>query len=337
VRTREPADSLRTLCEAYAVRMPPGQYFSHLTAAQLWGFPLPRRLEAASPLHVSVGAPSREPRMRVVVGHRGTAGAGIRLLGTLPVLAPADTWFQLARFLEPDDLIAAGDRLFRWRDHLVTRDELAEAGERMRQQAGGIRKARLALREIRENSNSPRETKLRLEVLRAGFPEPELNGEIALGNGRRTWGDLVFQRWGTLMEFDGKRSPLSAVERMPLPAASARAKPRKVATTWPRGGEGAWKLVLPARQRDDRNRDHACGDGPGGRHRRLELAGLLSAHPTDALRHVDLVLELRECGDQFGPCALNLGLAVQAAPLGGAARVVSGHSLRLPSRRRRRS
>jgi very-short-patch-repair endonuclease len=203
VRTPGPVDSLRGLCEAYAARMPPGQYFSHLTAAQLWGFPLPRRLEGA-PLHVSVAAPAREPRMRGVVGRRGTAGAGIRLLFALPVLAPADTWFQLARFLGPDELIVAGDRLFKWRDHLVTRAELAEAGERLSQQAG-IRRARLALRELRENSNSPRETRLRLEVLRAGFPEPELNGEIVLGDGRRTWGDLVFRKWRTLLEFDGEQ------------------------------------------------------------------------------------------------------------------------------------
>jgi len=202
VRTDSAPSSVRRLCEAYAARMPASQYFSHVTAAQLWGFPLPRHVEAPSPLHVSTAALAREPRMKGVVGHRGVAGADVRLLSGLPVLAPAETWIQLAPFLEFDDLIAAGDRLFKWRDHLCTRAELATALTRMTQQAG-IRKARAALRDIRENSNSPRETKLRLQALRAGFPEPELNGEIRLSNGKRTWGDLVYRNFGTLMEFDG--------------------------------------------------------------------------------------------------------------------------------------
>lgn len=204
VRVAQPPTSVRPLCEAYAARMPASQYFSHLTAAQLWGFPLPKAFETASPLHVSAVPPSREPRVKGVVGHRGTAGAGIRLIFGLPVLAPSETWLQLAPLLDLDDLIAAGDRLFKWRDHLATRAELADAIERMTQQSG-IRKARAAARELRAGSNSPRETRLRLEVLRAGFPEPELNGEILLRNGKRTWGDLVFRRYGTLLEFDGEQ------------------------------------------------------------------------------------------------------------------------------------
>jgi very-short-patch-repair endonuclease len=184
--------------------MPASQYFSHVTAAQLWGFPLPRRLESPAPLHVSAAAPSREPRMKGVAGHRGPSGAGIRLIFGLPVLAPAETWIQLAAFLQLDDLIAAGDRLFKWRDHLVTHDEFDDAMKRMTQQSG-LRKAKAAAREMRDDSNSPRETKLRLQVVRAGFPEPELNGEIRLTSGKRTWGDLVYRRFGTLIEFDGEQ------------------------------------------------------------------------------------------------------------------------------------
>jgi hypothetical protein len=204
VRTVGAPSSLRALCEAYAARMPASQYFSHLTAARLWGFPLPRALELAAPLHVSAVRPAREPRMKGVVGHRGPVGADIRLLFGFPVLAPSETWLQLAPLLRLDDLIAAGDRLFKWRDQLATREELEAAFGRMAQQPG-IRMARRALRELREDSNSPRETKLRLQVLRAGYPEPELNGEIRLSNGKRTWGDLVFRRYGTLMEFDGEQ------------------------------------------------------------------------------------------------------------------------------------
>jgi hypothetical protein len=184
--------------------MPDAQFFSHATAALLWGFPLPRRLEAVPPLHVSAVAPAREPRTKGVIGHRAPAGVRIDLLKGLPVLGPVETWCQLAPLLELDELIAAGDRLFRWRDHLVALPEVDAVLRRMSQQAG-IRKARIALRQVRPDSNSPRETKLRLQVARAGFPEPELNGELLLPGGEKTWGDLVFRRWGTLMEFDGQQ------------------------------------------------------------------------------------------------------------------------------------
>lgn len=64
VRTSAPPSGVRALCEALAVRMSDAQFFSHTTAALLWGFPLPRHLETAPPLHVSAVAPAREPRMK---------------------------------------------------------------------------------------------------------------------------------------------------------------------------------------------------------------------------------------------------------------------------------
>jgi hypothetical protein len=208
VRTPSPPGDLRALCSAYLARMPRGQYFSHVTAALLWGFPLPLALERDPTLHVSATPPSREPRMHGVVGHRGLGDPPLALIGLLPVLGPCETWCQLGAVLELDDLIAAGDRLFRWRDHLATRAELASAMARMTQQAG-MRRVRAALPELREDSNSPRESKLRLEVIRAGFPEPEPNGHIRLSNGKETRGDLVFRRFRTILEFDGEQHRLT--------------------------------------------------------------------------------------------------------------------------------
>lgn len=202
--TPEHRARLMYVCTAYASRMPDTQYFSHLTAAMLWGIPLPHRLEGELPVHVSAMPGSREPRMRGVAGHRGSEGADLFFIGGLRVLGPCDTWCQLGRLLGTDELIIAGGRLFQWRDHLTTPEQLAKTIERMSQQAG-IRNVRRALGELREDSNSPREVALQLQVKRAGFPEPELNGEIWLSNGKRTWGDLVFRKYKTLMEFDGKQ------------------------------------------------------------------------------------------------------------------------------------
>jgi hypothetical protein len=47
---------------AYMTRMAPGQAFSHLTAARIWGIPLPHEFSVAEGVHVSVRdpAPRRE-------------------------------------------------------------------------------------------------------------------------------------------------------------------------------------------------------------------------------------------------------------------------------------
>ena len=51
--------------------------------------------------------------------------------------------------------------------------------------------------------SSPKETELRLDVIAAGFPDPEPNGVITLRSGRKTHGDLVFRGWKVLLEYDG--------------------------------------------------------------------------------------------------------------------------------------
>jgi hypothetical protein len=49
----------------------------------------------------------------------------------------------------------------------------------------GLRKAKEAIRLVRVGCDSPQETLLRLAVLRAGQPEPELNVPIVAADGTR--------------------------------------------------------------------------------------------------------------------------------------------------------
>lgn len=49
--------------------MPPDQFFSLLTAAQLLGLPLPLKFSTDTTLHVTAFEPARPPRMAGVVGH----------------------------------------------------------------------------------------------------------------------------------------------------------------------------------------------------------------------------------------------------------------------------
>lgn len=185
-----------------------GQCFSHVTAARLWGLPLPAAFEADARLHVSTSG--REPTRHGVVGHRITAARDVRFHLGLPVSAPCDAWCELAavaldkRALTIDDLIATGDRLVGWPEPLATLDEI-DAAIRRRSRSRGIRSVRLARRELRVGSASLRETRLRLLVLRAaaGYPEPEPNGPIDLSTGVRTHGDLVFRAFKVILEYDG--------------------------------------------------------------------------------------------------------------------------------------
>ncbi|MGR0221059.1 hypothetical protein [Agromyces sp. ZXT2-6] len=146
-----------------------------------------------------------------MVGHRITAKRELRLhLGFL-VSGPADAWCELSSARAPDgtrptldELIAAGDRLLAWSDPLATSEEVQRAMARFAK-SRGIRSIMAAEPHLRPGSASPRETQLRVAVLAApaGFPEPECNGEIVLGSGSRTHGDLVFREYRVVLEYEG--------------------------------------------------------------------------------------------------------------------------------------
>src|SRR5690606_16484271 len=57
------------LCRAYQERMRSGVAFSHLTAATLYGLPLPLYLQSRGELHVTVKAGRRPPEGQSIVGH----------------------------------------------------------------------------------------------------------------------------------------------------------------------------------------------------------------------------------------------------------------------------
>ena len=207
VRTAAFDLDLIELCRTYAERMPQGHYFSDVTAARLWGIPLPTATDDR--LHVTAPHPRREPRMQGVVGHRVAADADVRLLGDLPVSSPSDTWCRLGTVLRHDDLIAAGDRLLGWPQPLATLEEVHDALRRFGRRRGS-RALHAARRELRPGSGSPRETSLRLAATRAGFPEPECNGKIQLSDDSETWGDLVYREWRVVFEWDGEDHRLVA-------------------------------------------------------------------------------------------------------------------------------
>ena len=203
VESEDPYDRQRqqrvVRARQYAPRLHSGHFFSHQTAASIWGAPLP--LEFASTgeiadavdleLHVSAFGHIPFPRTSGVKGHRTLQ----RLTAwsdhdELRVSTPAATWVALGT-LPLFDLIALGDFFCRrWRpgygrpdagrEPLATIDQLhamLEAGRRQ-----GAARLREAIGAVREDSWSPRESHVRCILVAAGFRSPNSTSTSSTGS-----------------------------------------------------------------------------------------------------------------------------------------------------------
>ncbi|WP_374947379.1 hypothetical protein [Agreia sp.] len=190
-RLASSAPTLRQRCLAWQSIAPAESYISHSTAALLYGCPLPRRLERAADIHVTVARPLRPPRARGIVGHstapRTQAWHGSR---GLRMCTAEQTWLDLATQLNLLELVAAGDYLLRGfrepdgtRRPFTTRQRLREAASA---HSGRRQRALIAeaLDAVRERVDSPKETELRLLLQKAGFPELIVNEPVRDDNGR---------------------------------------------------------------------------------------------------------------------------------------------------------
>ncbi|GGE91469.1 hypothetical protein [Mycetocola zhadangensis] len=203
---------VRTLARAYALRMRPVEFFSHHTAATLWGAPI--AIPTPIAIDVCVFRGNAIPRSRGVRGHRAdhrttamtTTRAGMRLA------SPASVWASLGT-LPVDDLVVVGDYFCRrWRHGflrpkagappLTTRERLAAALAASRRV--GAARLREALELIREDSWSPRESLCRVVLVRAGLPEPLLNMDVDGPLGFLACVDMVYPRYRIAIEYQGQ-------------------------------------------------------------------------------------------------------------------------------------
>ena len=187
-------------CLAYAAKMPSSWTFSHVTAARIHGIPLPRRLENDPRVHVTALG-ERAPRGAGVAGHTTRRIPQVHVSHDVRVTAAVRTWTDLAPQLSLDELVIAGDRLLGIPTPLATVDEiLAEVGAHAARR--GHRLLARAVQLVREGSRSPRESRVRLTLVRGGLPEPELNAAIPLLR-RVVHGDLVYREQRVLLEYEG--------------------------------------------------------------------------------------------------------------------------------------
>lgn len=183
---RDLPDELIWNARALSLRMSRGQAFGGVTAAQLYGLPLPLARSGSPVLSVAASGDSRIPRLRGVESARiDSAFFAIRghicrdfergEIFELPILRPDFLFAQLASSLEPYDLVALGDAIVT--RGLATVDDLrsvsaASTGRR------GARAMRWAVPQVRVGALSRPETLLRALMVSAGFPEPAINTPI---------------------------------------------------------------------------------------------------------------------------------------------------------------
>lgn len=202
--------ALLARCGALAVALGGDPIFTHLTAARLWPVPLPPDL-AEQDLHIGVLPPARPPRRRGVQAHKlldPRARVGRR--HGCRIVDPATMFCQLAFVLPLADLIAVGDALIQapvyphplddrpW----LTEQELVErvAVFRGRGKAAAAR----AVGRVRPGVESRPESLVRVAVVDAGLPEPEVNVSITGSRGEFLGrADLVYRRWRVIVEYDG--------------------------------------------------------------------------------------------------------------------------------------
>ncbi|WP_157078971.1 hypothetical protein [Herbiconiux solani] len=209
---RETPEGLEARCDAYLVRLRGSQAFSHLTAAALWGVPLPGRVESDPRIHVCAFGGTR-PRLRGVVGHEtDDPDARVVIRDGRPVVDAVAAWIQIAALLSLDELVAAADHLVLTPRRCAPEDPRpyvtrAELAARLQGFLGrGRARALAALELVRDGAESSRETAMRLDLVRHGLPEPRLNLRITDRDGVPIgFGDLVYPEFGVVVEYDGEQ------------------------------------------------------------------------------------------------------------------------------------
>jgi hypothetical protein len=186
---------------------------SHLTAAEL--LVLPRSQQKGGPEMFHIIRPEGAAhlnRPHVIVHRMKLYEDEVTVHEGIPVTTPERTWLDLAEVLTLDALVVAGDSCVRVpRPELEGRDKplcsIADLQRMIDRHKGkrGLRKAKEAIKLVRVGSDSPQETLLRLAIVRAALPEPELNVPIISEHGtRRHEPDLSYRKYRIGIEYEGE-------------------------------------------------------------------------------------------------------------------------------------
>lgn len=189
-------DSLVVLAKAALLVAPPGGVLSHFTAACLWSASAPR----SSFVHLAYPRHAQTLRKDLKL-HRYTYRIEHGRRHGLPVTGPGMTFMHLAVHLDLVQLTAFGDQLVKRR--VITVDELTAYA--LAWVHHGQRAGREAAALVRDRVDSVPESHLRLLLVLAGLPEPEVNHSITARDGTELFRlDLAYVAQKVAVEYDGR-------------------------------------------------------------------------------------------------------------------------------------
>ncbi|MFJ5954419.1 DUF559 domain-containing protein [Paenarthrobacter sp. NPDC092416] len=189
----------------------PGAWVSHVTAARIHGLCLPPWLSDSNELHLSKPRHLQPVRRKGVIGHTVLVSEDeIENVHGICISTRARTWLDLARRLPLSDLVCLGDELIRIprpefegrTDSFTTIAALRTMVDRHKNFQGVVR-AREALEIMRVGADSAPETLLRLAMLDAGIPEPELQVRLRPDDPFSPSADLGFRGRRVAIQYDG--------------------------------------------------------------------------------------------------------------------------------------
>ncbi|MDR0481734.1 MAG: DUF559 domain-containing protein [Cellulomonadaceae bacterium] len=174
---------------------PLGSHVSHSTAARVWGIPVP----ACSTEHITVRRKKDRRRTGGITFHvlpqaRSVTQRNVRLS------TPEQTFVDMACTLELVDLVVAGDGIVS--AGLASLDRLRDYAAQW--SGHGAMKARQGAELVRAQVESPMETRMRLLLAFAGFPELRVNATVVGSDGRNRRLDLSADSVKLAIEYDGR-------------------------------------------------------------------------------------------------------------------------------------
>jgi hypothetical protein len=180
--------------------LPEDSLASHRTAAALLGAPV----RTGWPLTFTVPPGIQRPRRAGLRFHVRTLELDDRTLAdALPVTAGPQTFLDLATEVQPEELVALGDALYR-RGHL----DSASLAARLARAHGtrGVVRARTCAPLLTPLAASRPESLLRYWLIDSDLPDPQPQVPIHDAWGREVaHADLGYERWKIALEYEGRQ------------------------------------------------------------------------------------------------------------------------------------
>lgn len=189
----------------------PGAWISHVTAARLRCSCLPPWLSDSTELHLSKPRSLPSVRRKGVIGHTLTAADDeVESVDGIRISTRPRTWLDMARVIPLKDLVCLGDELIRLprpefegrAAPFTTLGQLRALTDRHKNLQGIVR-AREALELMRVGADSGPETLLRLAMLDAGIPEPQLQLTLREADPLSPSADLGYRSRRVAIQYDG--------------------------------------------------------------------------------------------------------------------------------------